>query len=151
MLNAFFYKRYDADPGVGTLSLTQGSEKHDHWGLIYSGGLFVGISQDLIIRKATGNKHSLDDLMQLLFNDLGGTDSAYTLEDLQSSLTRLSGQEQGEFFKRYVLGSERIPIDSYLKMSGLDAEIQNDQLKVLRRADESDQETQMIRGVLGED
>ena len=150
MLNGFFYKRYASDPGVGSMSMTDGNEKHDHWGLIYSGGLFAGISQDIIIRKATNNKHSLDDLMRGLFSDLGGTNESYTLEDLQNRLSRLSGEKQTGFFKTYVLGSQKIPLDEYLKESGLHSEIKADNLSVTRKPEESTQEKDMIQGLLGE-
>ena len=105
MLSDFFYQRYATDPGVGSLSMTQGDEKHDHWGLIYSGGLFVGISQDMIIREATNNKHSLDEIMRGLFKEFGGTNRAYNLENLKDRTSRLSGQDQTEFFQTFIVGS----------------------------------------------
>ena len=131
------------------MSMTQGNEKHDHWGLIYSGGLFAGISQDMIIRKATNNKHSLDNLMRGIFSDLGGTNESYTLEDLQNRLSQLSGQEQAEFFETYIFGSRKIPLDEYLKFSGLHSEIKLDNLSILRQQEESPQEKEMIQGLLG--
>ena len=150
LLNGFFYKRYATDPGVGSLSMTQGEEKHDHWGLVYSGGLFAGISQDIIIRKATNNEHSLDDLMRGLFSDLGGTNESYSLEDLQNNLEQLSGTEQAAFFETYIVGSRKIPLDKYLLDSGLNANIEEDNLNVSRQKEESVEEGKMIRGLLGE-
>jgi len=150
MLNGFFYKRYTSDPGVGSLSMTQGEEKHDHWGLVYSGGLFAGISQDIIIRKATNNERSLDDLMKGLFSDLGGTNDSYSLEDLQNNLEHLSGTEQAAFFEKYIVGSRKIPLDKYLMNSGLYAKIEDDDLNVSRRKEESAEEDKIIRGLLGE-
>ena len=44
VLNSFFYQRYNADTGIGNLSMTKGEEKHDHWGLINGGGLFCSDS-----------------------------------------------------------------------------------------------------------
>lgn len=149
MLNGFFYKRYSEDPGVGSISMTQGEEKHDHWGIIYSGGLFAGISQDLIIRKETNNEHSLDDLMRKLLQDHGGTNESYTLEDLQSQLSELSGKSQDNFFEDFIKGNQKIPFDSYLKLSGLESEIEKDVLKVSRSSEESTQESEMIQGLLG--
>lgn len=150
LLNGFFYQRYSSDPGVGSLSMTQGEEKHDHWGLVYSGGLFAGISQDIIIRKATNNERSLDDLMKGLFSDLGGTNESYSLEDLQNNLEHLSGTEQAAFFETYIVGSRKIPLDKSLKNSGLHAKIEDDNLNVSRRKEESAEEDKMIRGLLGE-
>ena len=55
VLNDIFFQRYNNDDGTGKLSMTMGEEKHAQWGLIYEGGLFVSISQDLIISNATQN------------------------------------------------------------------------------------------------
>mgnify|MGYP001818908435 CR=1 FL=1 len=149
MLNGFFYKRYAADPGIGSISMTEGEEKHDHWGIIYSGGLFAGISQDMIIRKETNNQYSLDDLMRKLLREHGGTNESYTLEDLQSQLSELSGKSQDNFFEDFVMGTQKIPLDSYLKLSGLESEIQEEGLKVSRSPEESAEESEMIQGLFG--
>ena len=149
LLNGFFYKRYASDPGVGTLSMTQGDEKHDHWGLVYSGGLFAGISQDMIIREGTDNKRSLDDLMKDLFKEYGGTNQSYSLEDLETRLSLLSGQEQAAFFETYIVGTRKIPVDEYLKKSGLHARIEPDNLDVYRPQGESAEEGEMISGLFG--
>lgn len=149
MLDGFFYKRYASDSGTGSLSLTQGDSKHDHWGLIYCGGLFAGISLDIIIRQATENEQSLDDLMKGLFLDHGGTDLSYTLENLRIRLSQLSGQDQTEFFETYIIGSEEIPLDKYLKLSGLNSEIQEGGLKISRQESVSQGEQEMIEGMLG--
>lgn len=149
LLNGFFYKRYASDPGVGSLSMTDGNEKHDHWGLVYSGGLFAGISQDIIIRKATNNEHSLDDIMRGLFNDFGGTNQSYTLEDVQNRISSLSGGDQTEFFNTYVVGSRKIPLDKYLNKAGLQAGIEDDQLRVSRQEEETTEQREVIQGLLG--
>ncbi len=149
LLNGFFYKRYATDPGVGSLSMTDGNEKHDHWGLVYSGGLFAGISQDIIIRKATSNEHSLDDIMRGLFNDFGGTNLSYTLEDVQNRMSSLSGGDQTEFFNAYIVGSRKIPLDKYLNKAGLQAEIEDDQLRVSRQEEETTEQREVIQGLLG--
>lgn len=119
LLANFFYQKYDSDDGVGKLSMTNGEEKHDHWGLIYAGGFFVGISQDMIIRNATSNEKSLDDLMRTLFNKYGGTDGGYTLEELIIELSALSKADQTVFFDSYVKGVNRVPLVEYLKMAGI--------------------------------
>ena len=79
VVNNLFYQRYKNDDGVGKISMTNGEEKHDHWGLIYGGGMFVGIAQDMIIRKATNNQKSLDYLMRDLFKKYGDSKKEYDL------------------------------------------------------------------------
>lgn len=121
VLNNFFYQKYDADEGVGRISMTNGDEKHDHWGLIYSGGFFAGISQDMIIRSETGNTKSIDDVMRTLFKKYGGTNKGYTLTEIQSLMSEMSGLDQSDFFKTYIEGTQRIPLAQYLNLGGFKA------------------------------
>lgn len=150
ILSDFFYERYINDSGVGRLSMTNGKEKHDHWGLIYSGGLFVGISQDIIIRKATNNEKSIDDLMILLFEKYGGSNKNYSITELQEALTQLSGINQSDFFDTYINGTEQIPVDKYLNMVGLNAKILNRKLVISKSEDVTPEQQNMINGILGE-
>jgi len=149
ILNNFFFQKYYNDDGVGKLSMTSGAEKHDHWGLIYSGGFFVGISQDMIIRKATNNEKSIDDLMRYLFTKYGGTNDSYSLNDLQKYMSELSGIDQTEFFKTYVTGVNRIPIDNYLSMAGLNAKIEDGQLIINQKDNANSLQLGMVNGLFG--
>ncbi len=149
VLNNFFFQRYTNDDGVGRLSMTQGTEKHDHWGLIYGGGLFVAISQDMIIRKASNNKNNLDDLMKGLFQKYGGTNEGYSLDELRESLSKLSGKDQAEFFDTYINGTKSIPIDTYLSMASLDAKIEDGALKIEKKKSANTLQEDMTKGLLG--
>lgn len=128
VLNSLFYQRYKNDNGIGKISLTKGEEKHDHWGLIYGGGMFVGIAQDLMIRKATNNQKSLDDLMKILFKKYGGSDKNYDLREIQQKMSELNGADQTEFFNLYIFGTKQIPVAHFFKFAGLDAKIENENL-----------------------
>lgn len=108
--------------------MTKGAEKHDHWGLIYGGGMFVGIAQDLRIRKATNNQKSLDDLMKFLFKKYGGSNKNYNLKEIQQKISELNGTDQTDFFNDYILGIKKIPVTDFFKIAGLDAKIENENL-----------------------
>lgn len=149
ILSDFFYEKYANDPGVGKLSMTNGEEKHDHWGLIYSGGLFVGISQDILIRKATNNEKSIDDLMRLLFDKYGGKNENYSLNELQRTMSELCSINQDDFFNTYITGTKKIPFDRYLKMAGLNAEISNKHLVISKRKNITLEDQNIINGLLG--
>ena len=149
-LSNFFYQRYNDDNGVGKLSITNGEEKHDHWGLIYGGGMLVGISQDMIIRDATNNEKSIDDLMRSLFNKYGGSNDNYTLEELQNMMSELSGIEQTDFFNKYVIGTDKIPIDNYLTMAGLDAKVENGNLIILKKEQQTLEQQKIMKGLFGQ-
>ena len=149
VLDSFFYQRYTADDGVGTLSMTQGAEKHAHWGLIYGGGLFVGISQDMIIRSASGNTKSLDDLMKGLFQRYGGTHDRYTIDDLQFGLSELSGKDQSEFFKNYIMGTKPVPVAEFLQLGGLEAKVEDNHLLISKKVSTTPLEDAILQGFLG--
>ncbi|MGB5458765.1 MAG: hypothetical protein WBM85_02310 [Eudoraea sp.] len=149
ILNSLFFQRYNTDDGIGKISMTRGEEKHDHWGLIYSGGLFVAISQDMIIRNATNNKKNVDHLLKGLFQKYGGTNDGYSLEELRDTLSELSGKDQSEFFNTYVNGATRIPIDTYLSMASLVATIEDGALKIDKKKSPSQLEEHMTMGLLG--
>ena len=129
--------------------MTKGEEKHNHWGLIYGGGLFVAISQDMIIRNATNNKKNVDHLLKGLFQKYGGTNDGYSLEELRDTLSELSGKDQSEFFNTYVNGATRIPIDTYLSMASLVATIEDGALKIDKKKSPSQLEEHMTMGLLG--
>jgi len=149
-LSNFFYQRYNDDNGVGTLSMTNGEEKHEHWGLIYGGGMLVGISQDMIIRDATNNEKSMDDLMRSLFNKYGNSNDNYTLEELQSMMSELSGVDQTDFFNSYIIGTNKIPIDNYLNMAGLDVKIENGNLIILKKEQQTQEQQKIMKGLFGQ-
>ncbi|WKK66054.1 hypothetical protein [Lutimonas zeaxanthinifaciens] len=148
-LNDLFYQRYDKDKGVGVYSLTQGDLKHDHWGLIYSGGMFAGIAQDMIIRSSTSNKNSLDNIMRHLYKKYGGTNEGYDLDELESLLSEASETDQAEFFKDHILGTKRIPLYKYLNMGGFDAEETDGSLLVQLKKEQNGPEKELSDGFFG--
>jgi predicted metalloprotease with PDZ domain len=137
MLGGFFYSRYEQDDAVGRLSITRGDLKHEHWGLVYCGGLMVAVAQDLQIRAATGNEKSLDDLMRFMFNEYG--DNPYEVADIERVLSDLNGSSQQAFFARYVYGAERIPIAEFLVLAGIQT-VQADGHTMFRMSENSNAE-----------
>lgn len=148
-INNFFYQRYHNDEGTGKISLTQGDQKHDHWGLIYSGGLFAGISQDMIIRTTTNNEKSMDNVMRTLFKKFGGTHSTYTLKDLEDMMSAASGNDQTGFFRNYIKGYKRIPLDHYLNLGGFEAKESNGSISIFTKEERSFMEQQINNGLFG--
>lgn len=148
-LSSFFYKRYDDDEGVGKYSMANGEKKHEHWGLVYAGGMLVGISQDMIIRNATNNEKSIDDLMRYLFKKYGGSNNTYTSEELQSVMTELSGINQTNFFNLYVLGKDKIPVDTFLVLAGLNSKIENGILMLSKKEKLNSKEKSILKGLFG--
>lgn len=151
VLNNLFYQRYSNDKGYGKQSMrdvADGFSKGEHWGLIYGGGLFVGLCQDISIRENTSNKKSLDDLMRSYYRSYSGTSKSYSTADMQASMTKFSGKDQSGFYKDYVYGVLPVPITNCLSKAGLDASIEKGQLKVSARDNASALEKAILGGLL---
>ena len=150
MLAQFFYARYNEDEGAGALTMSDGSLKHNHWGLIYSGGLMVGIMQDIQIRQASDNRQSIDDLMRHLYVKYGGTNEVYDITELQELLSALNGESQELFFQNYIIGTQRLPFAEYLNRAGLSAELKDNKLMIsLPSPPVSTSRQNIINGLLG--
>jgi predicted metalloprotease with PDZ domain len=149
VLSSLFYQRYVNDDGVGKISMTKGEEKHDHWGLIYSGGMFIGITQDMIIRKATNNRKSLDDLMKYLFKKYGGSKKEYDLKEIQQKMSELSGKDQTDFYKDYILGTKNLPITNYFEIAGLNAKIEDGNLILSKNESATTLQKNILDGLFG--
>jgi predicted metalloprotease with PDZ domain len=150
ILSDFFYQRYNNDNGVGVLSMTNGDAKHDHWGLIYGGGMLVAISQDIIIRNSSNNQKSIDDLFRSLYKKYGGSNESYSIEKLRSSMSELSGIDQTDFFNTYIIGTEKIPIANYLTMAGLSSKIENGNLVISKSNRVTPAQQNIINGLFGQ-
>ncbi|WP_297708019.1 hypothetical protein [uncultured Eudoraea sp.] len=82
--------------------------------------------------------------------DLIKTTNNYSLIELQEVLTSLSGMDQMGFFKSYVIGSQRIPIATYLSMASLEATIEENNLKITKKEGASNLQEKITRGLLGD-
>lgn len=147
-----FYKRYASDPSLGKESMravASSTRKDKHWGLIYGGGLFAGICQDVSIRRGSGNKKSLDDLMREFFTLFGGSDKTYTTLDVQQAVARLSGVDHRQFFERHILGAEPVPLEQCLTDAGLDVQSKEGRLAIKERPGLDRADAERLRGILG--
>lgn len=150
VMNSLFYNRYVNDPGIGSIPLMNGDEKHDHWGVIYAGGMFAGIAQDLSIRQASNNTKSLDDALRKLFRQFPNTDTLYSSQSLFNLFAELHGTSQTPFIKQYITGSKPIPISRYLELAGFEASESNGLLRISIPDTLSCLELQIQRGFFGD-
>ncbi len=148
--NMLLFQRYQADPGLGSLSMRDAvPQKHEHWGLIYGGGFFVSICQDVAIRTATDNARSVDDLMRAMYSRYAGSEDEYTADDVVRLASELSGVDQTTFYERHVFGTEPLSVDACLREVGLEASVEEGQLEVSRPAGMSDTQAAFVDGMLG--
>ena len=148
LLANFFYQRYDSDDGVGSLSMTDGELKHDHWGLIYSGGMFVAIAQDMQIRSASNNEKSVEDMMRFMFDNF--SDETYGISDVERELSNLNNESQKDFFSRYIVGTERLPLSQFLELANIETIQENGQTAFRIREESDDDKSKIRSGLFGQ-
>jgi predicted metalloprotease with PDZ domain len=94
----------------------------------YPKGETLGLVLDLLIRRNSNGKLSLDDVMRAMYDEfylqspkatyyLRGR--GYTNDDFARVMLRVTDSDAQDFFKRYVRGVERPPYDEALAVVGL--------------------------------
>ena len=91
-------------------------------GLYYPKGGFIGFLLDILIRDASDNRHSLDQVMRTLYDQTYKHGRGFTPADWWGEVSRAAnGKSFTDFARRYVDGRERLPIDSMLALAALQA------------------------------
>lgn len=94
----------------------------------YPKGELIGMVMDLLVRGRTKGKASLDDVMRDMYEEfyLKSSNSSYYLrgrgyqtEDLERIVSRRSGFDFSDFFKRHVRNVEVLPYDEAFAYAGL--------------------------------
>ncbi len=89
----------------------------------YTQGEVLGMALDLIIREATDNRRSLDDVMRILMNEHGGANlehPGFGTEEMIYICSDVAGLELYDFFENHVLGTVPPDWDLYLGYAGLE-------------------------------
>lgn len=88
----------------------------------YQKGALVALMLDMEIRRATRNQRSLDDLMRLLWERYGEQDAGFpedTTAGIQKLAEEVCGEPLGDFFARYVRGTEELEVARALEVVGV--------------------------------
>jgi predicted metalloprotease with PDZ domain len=85
----------------------------------YLKGELVSFLLDLLIRSRHGNQRSLDDVMRLMWEQFGKDEVGFTPEQLREVIESVADVDLGNFFTRYVDGTDELPFDEYLEPFGL--------------------------------
>jgi len=92
-------------------------------GLYYPKGGLTGFLLDILIRDASDNRMSLDNVMRRLYDATWKQGKGFTGAEWWSEVSRAAGGKSfTEFARRYVDGREPLPIDSVLRLAGLRSE-----------------------------
>ena len=109
----------------GELSIWEaGENKSANRELVCDGGSLVAAALDLRIRALTQNQNSLDDVMKQMYREFGLTEIRYTIDDVVRIVSQVAGEDFEPFFSKYVTGTERLPLEEYLKDAGVDVQIE---------------------------
>ncbi len=85
----------------------------------YLKGEVVSLLLDLLIRQRHGNRRSLDDVMRQMWQQFGQSETGFTPEQLQAVVESVAELDLGDFFQRYIHGTEELPYHKYLEPFGL--------------------------------
>jgi predicted metalloprotease with PDZ domain len=92
-------------------------------GLYYPKGGLTGFLLDIMIRDASDNRMSLDNVMRRLYDATYKHGKGFTNAEWWGEVARAAGGKPfTEFARRYVDGREPLPVDSVLRLAGLRSE-----------------------------
>jgi predicted metalloprotease with PDZ domain len=91
-------------------------------GLYYPKGGLTGFLLDIMIRDASDNRSSLDNVMRRLYDATYKHGRGFTGAEWWNEVSRAAGGKSfAEFARRYVDGREPLPVDSVFRLAGLSA------------------------------
>ena len=85
----------------------------------YSKGAVVALALDLMIRQSTDQRHSLDQVMQGLWQQYGLTQQGVTSEGLEHLLSDVAGKDLSDFIQQALYSTEDIEVVSLLADYGV--------------------------------
>jgi len=86
----------------------------------YAKGSLAGLMLDIMIRDASNNQHSLDDVMKELYTTVYKAGRGFTGVDWWGAVSRAAnGKSFNEFAAKYVQGREEYPWASVLALAGM--------------------------------
>ncbi len=88
--------------------------------IYYPKGSLAGFLLDIVIRDASDNRRSLDDVMRELYNADYKSNRGFTSEEWWSAVSRAAnGKSFTDFYSRYVDGRDPYPWDAILPLAGM--------------------------------
>jgi len=122
-LEMLYEKMVTADPFKNDVPFTEISKYtldkyNDQYYNVYQKGALIGLCLDVKLRKLSGGKYGLQNLMLDLSKKFG-KDKAFKDDELFDEITRMTYPEIGTFFDRYVKGAEMLPIKETLNDIGI--------------------------------
>jgi predicted metalloprotease with PDZ domain len=98
--------------------------------IYYDHGSLTGLALDILIRDASNNRRSLDDVMRELWNSTYKRGRGFSNEDFWSAVDRAIGRSMADFHARHVDGREPLPYRTVLPLAGI--RVQEDSVRQVR-------------------
>ncbi|MBA3342268.1 MAG: M61 family metallopeptidase [Gemmatimonadaceae bacterium] len=112
--------------------------------LYYSKGSLAGMLIDIIVRDATDNRASLDNVMLTLYNDTYKRDRGFTDADWWTIVSKTAGGKSFDVFRRsYVEGREAMPYAAVFALAGL--KVTADSVRAPRAGVQTIQDSEGVR------
>ena len=86
---------------------------------IYPKGEMLGLAMDLTLRKESAGKLGLADVHRVLWQKHRVDQGGYSEADVLAALQQISGRSWQDFWNRYVIGTEELPVLALLKDAGM--------------------------------
>ena len=84
----------------------------------YTQGEYAAALLDLSILNDTGGRMRLDDVMRALFNENYKRGRGFTSDELIAIISRITGRDYRDFFRRYIFGTETPDHDQFYDYAG---------------------------------
>jgi predicted metalloprotease with PDZ domain len=91
---------------------------HDQYYNVYQKGALIGLCLDIRLRQLSSGKYGLRNLLMDLSAKFG-KDKGFKDDELFQEITKMTYPEIGEFFSKYVSGTEKLPLEQTLNDVGI--------------------------------
>jgi len=86
----------------------------------YAKGALLALALDMHLRQLSHNQVSLDDLMRLLWKEYGKPGKGLKEGEIETLAAELVDQDMSDFFRRYLYGTEDLPLNELLSIIGIE-------------------------------
>lgn len=93
----------------------------------YTKGSLVAMVLNVEIIMATNAEKSLDDILKTMYDDYKRTGAGFTNERVKEICEGFCAKSFGEFWEKYVYGTNELPLNDYLNACGLELRNENEE------------------------
>lgn len=124
-----------------------GNEKAKNRLMVYGGGSLTAFMLDVELRERTGRKRGIEDLLRMMYDEFGRTDTKYTLSDIVRLSSAVAETDMQWFFDRYVNGRDRFDVRPYYTKVGLQLDTFVEEIYLSKISDASTDQQMLFRSM----